>query len=433
MKVRCSFVSGRFLGVLVLNFSLCSQALGQITPIPAQVAPAEARYTLAEMLELASVRNPSLAAYLANIESVKGETITARVYPNPTGTFLAGRGEPRGSEAGALSSGTEYQGTVLQPLEWPLKRQARIRAAGARLETARLDAEGFRLFLRAATKDAFYRVVLTAKHAEIAERNVNTVKELRRSVDVRVRTGEGAAFELVKADVELLKAEKEVNRARNQVNLSRASLNALFGNSLPASFFLVGEFERPQALVDLPILIEGALARHPVIARQRQEVERWRHQLSFERQARVPDVAIGGTMIREIDKDGLAVILSVPFPIWDRRAGWIATALAEGRRAEAELARVQTELTRSITQEYQNYRIAQDQLAVFERGLLKQSEEALRIAQISFRQGASGLLDLLDAQRVHRATLQEYYGALFDLSGALAQLEQVTGRQDLLP
>jgi cobalt-zinc-cadmium efflux system outer membrane protein len=433
MNFRYCFVYREFLGFLVLCFGLCAPALGQVGQMPPQIEASAARYTLAEMLELASARNPSLAAYLANIESVKGETITARVYPNPTGTFLAGRGEPRGSEAGSLSSGTEYQGTVLQPLEWPLKRQARIRAAGARLETARFDADGFRLFLRAATKDAFYRVVLTAKQAEIAERNVNTVKELRRSVDVRVRTGEGAAFELVKADVELLKAEKEVNRARNQVNLSRASLNALFGNTLPASFALIGEFERPHTLVDLPILIDGALARHPVIARQRQEVERWRHQLSFERQARVPDVALGGTMIREIDKDGLAMILSVPFPIWDRRAGWIATALAEGRRAEAELARVQTELTRSITQEYQNYRIAQDQLAVFERGLLKQSEEALRIAQISFRQGASGLLDLLDAQRVHRATLQEYYGALFDLSGALAQLEQVTGRQDLLP
>jgi cobalt-zinc-cadmium efflux system outer membrane protein len=184
--------------------------------------------------------------------------------------------------------------------------------------------------------------------------------------------------------------------------------------------------------VDLPILIDQALARHPVIDRQRQEVERWRHQLNFERQARVPDVGLGGMMMREIDKDALGVVLSVPFPIWDRRAGLIATALAEGRRAEAELVRARTELTRSITQEYQNYRIAQDQLAVFERGLLKQSEEALRIAQTSFRQGASGLLDLLDAQRVNRATLQEYYVALFDLSAAHAQLEQVTGRPDLL-
>jgi len=433
MNVRCGLMYRRFLGLLILACGLCPPAYGQVSAGPAKVEAGGTRYTLAEMLDLASVRNPSLAAYLANIDSVKGETLIARAYPNPTVMFQAGRGEPRGSEVGSVAAGAEYQGTVLQPLEWPLKRQSRIQAAGARLEAARLDADGFRLFLRAATKDAFYRIVLMAKQVELAERSVNAVKELRRSVDVRVRTGEGAAFELVKADVELLKAEKEVNRARNQVNLARASLNAILGNTLPALFSLIGEFERPHALVDLPILIDQALVRHPAINRQRREVERWQHQLNFERQARVPDVGVGGMMIREIDKDGMGLILSMPFPVWDRRAGWIASAIAEGRRAEAQLERARTELTRSITQEYQNYRIAQDQLAVFERGLLKQSEEAVRIAQISFRQGASGLLDLLDAQRVHRATLQEYYGALFDLSAAHAQLEQVTGRTDLQP
>jgi cobalt-zinc-cadmium efflux system outer membrane protein len=113
--------------------------------------------------------------------------------------------------------------------------------------------------------------------------------------------------------------------------------------------------------------------------------------------------------------------------LWDRRRGQIATAMAEGRRAEAELARFRTELTKAITGEYRNYQIAVDQLKVFEAGLLKQAEEALRIAQISYRQGASDLLNLLDAQRVRLTTLQEYYIALYDLSAAQAQLERVTG------
>jgi len=134
--------------------------------------------------------------------------------------------------------------------------------------------------------------------------------------------------------------------------------------------------------------------------------------------------------VRDIDKETFGVVLSVPLPLWDQRQGKIATAMAENRRAEADLERSRVELAKSIAQEYQNYRIAREQLAVFEAGLLKQAEEALRIAQISFRQGASGLLDLLDAQRVQRATLQEYYGALHDLSVAQAQLERVTGLRE---
>jgi outer membrane protein TolC len=46
---------------------------------------------------------------------------------------------------------------------------------------------------------------------------------------------------------------------------------------------------------------------------------------------------------------------------------------------------------------------------------------------LSYQQGESDLLNLLDAQRVQRATLIEYHEAQFELQAALARLEQVTG------
>lgn len=413
---RCASVVFWSLAVIVTP---ASQARGE-TPIQETVV-----FTLEAVLELAVKRNPSLAAFLANVGASQGEALTARAYPNPTTTVTGGRGETRGISPEMARN--EYQATVVQPLEWPLKRESRIQAARSKLETVRLDAEGFLLFLRAEVKDTFYRVLLADKQVELAVRNLETVKDLRRSVEIRVKTGEAPAFELVKADVELLKAQNEVAKRRSQVELARAGLNALLGNALPKSFTVAGQFSSPKTWPDLPVLIERAMETHPTVVRQRREVERWRYQLGFERQARVPDVGVGGLYLRDVDKETFGVILSVPLPLWDQRQGKIATAMAEGRRADADLERSRTELTKAIAQEYQNYKIAADQLAVFETGLLKQAEEVLRIAQISFRQGASGLLDLLDAQRVQRATLQEYYGALYDLSLAQAQLERVTG------
>jgi cobalt-zinc-cadmium efflux system outer membrane protein len=398
---------------------LSSQSRGE-TPPQENMA-----FTLDAILELAEQRNPSLAASLASVQASRGEALTARAYPNPTTTVTGGRGETRGLTPELARH--EYQATFLQPLEWPFKRESRILAAQARVETARLDVVGFRLLLRAEVKEAFYRVLLAQRRVDLAVQNLETVKDLNRSVEVRVRTGESAAFELVKADVELLKAQKEVDRSRSQVGLARTALNALLGNTLPRTFRLAGEFAPLMVWPDLEVLIEKAMEAHPLVSRQRQEVERWRYQLSFERQARVPDLGFGGLYVREIDKETFNAVVSLPIPLWDRRAGQIATAIAEGRRAEAELNRSRSELTRAIAREYQNFRIAADQLKVFETGLLKQAAEALRIAQISFRQGASGLLDFLDAQRVQLTTLQEYYGALFDLSVAQAQLERVTG------
>lgn len=417
---RCA--SGTLWGLLCL-MAPATPAMGEAPAPPAQPV------TLDMILDLAEKQNPTLAVFLANVEASRGEAVTARVYPNPTANLTGGRGETRGVSP-EVSRG-EYQATVVQPLEWPLKRESRIQAAQSKVEATRLDAEGFRLFLRAEVKEAFYQVLLAEKQVELALRNLETVRDLRRSVEIRVRIGEAPEFELVKADVELLKAQNEVARRRSHVELARASLNALLGNALPKSFTVAGQFSSTKTWPDLPVLIERATETHPVVVRQRREVERWRYQLTYEQQARVPDVGIGGLYMRDLDKENFGVVLSVPLPFWDRRRGQIATAMAEGRRAEAELQGARAELTKAVTREYQNYQIAAEQLRVFETGLLKQAEEALRIAQISFRQGASGLLDLLDAQRVQRATLQEYYAALYDLSAAQAQLERVTGLGEL--
>lgn len=418
METFNNFAS-RVLWSLVCLMALAIPAMGETPALPTQPV------TLDMILDLAERQNPTLAVFLANVEVSRGEAVTARAYPNPTTNLTGGRGESHGVSPSL--SGHEYQASIVQPLEWPLKRGARIQAAIFKVETARLDAEGFRLFLKAEVKGAFYQVLLAEKQVELAVRNLETVRDLRRSVEIRVRIGEAPAFELVKADVELLKAQNEVAKRRSQVELARASLNALLGNLLPKSFTVAGQFSSTKTWPDLPVLIERAMETHPTVVRQRREVERWRYQLGFERQARVPDVGVGGLYLRDLDKETFGVVLSLPLPLWDQRQGKIATAMAEGRRAEADLERSRTELTKAITQEYQNYQITAEQLAVFEAGLLKQAEEALRIAQISFRQGASGLLDLLDAQRVQRATLQEYYGALYDLSAVQAQLERVTG------
>ena len=63
---------------------------------------------------------------------------------------------------------------------------------------------------------------------------------------------------------------------------------------------------------------------------------------------------------------------------------------------------------------------------VFQKGLLKQAQEALRIAQFSFLQGDASLLEVLDAQRVQQQILFDYTQARFDLSVALIRLERLS-------
>jgi cobalt-zinc-cadmium efflux system outer membrane protein len=179
--------------------------------------------------------------------------------------------------------------------------------------------------------------------------------------------------------------------------------------------------------LNLDQLISAALKSHPILRRTSKQIERAEHLVSLERESRIPYVSVMGTYHREAGDEAYTAGLRMPLPLWYRRQGEIEAFLGAKDRAEAERLAAQNELSRSVTELVQEARTDHEQIEVFEKGLLKEAEEALRIARISFRQGAAGLLELIDSQRVYRQMQLEYAEARAALSMALARLERWTG------
>ena len=183
----------------------------------------------------------------------------------------------------------------------------------------------------------------------------------------------------------------------------------------------------PRVGLELRALTDHARERQPALRRQQRVVEQTEFMIEQERASRIPNVAVFGQYHREAGDQSMTGGLSVPLPLWYRRQGEIGTAMGTHRQAQAERDRLAQELEQTITQHYQEMRTAQAQMQVFEQGLLHQSQEALNIAQFSFRHGAASLLDVIDAQRVNRQTLLDYAQARVDHSVALARLERAVG------
>ena len=381
------------------------------------------KYGLQEIIEIAIEKNPSAAIFRANIEASKGSVGSSKAYPNPDIGFEVGRGRSlEGSD-----SGGEYSVSIGQPLEWPKKRLNRIKAAEKEVEAAEKEAEDFRLELVSEVKKGFYRLLLSKKEEDIALENLRIVEELLKTIKIRVKTGEAPEFELIKAEVERLKAEKEMKKARNRIVIAHTAQNSLLGGALKTDFDIAGDFSIPEKKYSHDTLLSSALERHPLILKAQKELEAKGYTLDKEKASVFPDITVKGFFGREIDKELYGLGLSVPLPLWYQKKGEIATASAERSKAEAELVKTKVELSRAISEEFQNYIIAIDQLVVFEKGLLKQASEALRIAELSYRHGESGLLDYLDAQRVYRSTLLEYNQAFYEHEVAIASLERAAG------
>jgi cobalt-zinc-cadmium efflux system outer membrane protein len=387
-------------------------------------------FALSQIIGLAVERNPMIAGANALIDQSTGQRTAAGAYPNPTLRGDAGKGYLR--DAGALTteiprSATEYMAGFSQPLEWPAKRAARQSAAEAGLAGASVGLVETRLNLTSDVKVAFYDLLLAQRDLELAKNNLTIVEDVRRVVGARVRLGEAPQFDLIKAEVEVLKANQAVTRGENTVRVNRVILDTLTAGALGPSYAVSGDFLAFPAGLDLEQLTSRSMQQHPSIQRLARSIDQADRTIEFERQNRVPNVSLNTSYTREYGREGFDVGLSVPTPLWYQRQGEIAGSLGAKRREEAELLRTRNELLRQINQYYQDAQTTAKLIEVLEKGLLRQAEEALRIAKFSFQQGAASLLEVLDAQRVQRQILFDYAQARFELSVALSRLERAVG------
>jgi cobalt-zinc-cadmium efflux system outer membrane protein len=387
--------------------------------------PRSTPYALSEILVLALERSPTLASAAGVVKQGHGQQLAADAYPNPTISGGAGKGSIRDPSTGI--SIIEHTVTVEQPVEWSGKRRARKAAADAGLAGASAGLQEARLSVAADVKVAFYQLLLAQRDNELAMQNTAAVEEVLRTVKLRVAAGEATSFDAMKANVELQKAQKDTARARNALIVARSRLNTSTAGSLGKAFSIEGDFQALSTAVDQDLLLKQAFEQHPALRRLSKLAEQAEHSVRFEREARVPTIGVMGQYHREAGDESIIAGLSVPLPLWYQRQGEIETALGVKDRADAERLRAQNELEQAIMQHVQDVRTAQEQLVVFETGLLKQAEQTLTVARTSFRQGAASLLDVLDAQRVYRQTLLEYAQVRADLSIALVRLERAVG------
>lgn len=407
--------------------------------LPASPSPApppgssDPVYSLEAVLNFALTRNPTVASAEGTIEQNRGQQVAAHTYLNPSISANSGRGVIR--DAGRANIGealdreslTEFNLTVGQPIEWPSKRAARQRATEAGVASASAGLAETQLNLITDVKVAFYDLLLAQRALVLAQQNLATVEDVDKAVRARVRLGESPQFEAIRSGVEVLKANQSLTRAANRVRVNRVMLDTLTAGSLGPTYAIDGQLHRVGPGFGIDILTERALTQHPTIVRLRKSVEQADHSLEFERQARVPNITIGGSYWREIGREAFQGGLTFPTPLWDRRQGEIMTAFGSKRKGEAEFLRARNELIRNVSQHFQDAKTTADMIEVYEKGLLKQADEALRIAKFSFQQGASSLLEVLDAQRVQRQILLDYAQAQFDLSMSLALLERAVG------
>jgi cobalt-zinc-cadmium efflux system outer membrane protein len=103
----------------------------------------------------------------------------------------------------------------------------------------------------------------------------------------------------------------------------------------------------------------------------------------------------------------------------------VGEAAARLTQTSEQLAYQEFALLQELDSAYQQFGIAQAQMVALESGIVRQTANALRIAEVAYKAGEKGFLEVLDAQRAFRAARNELITARFELASAWTEIERI--------
>jgi cobalt-zinc-cadmium efflux system outer membrane protein len=403
--------------------------------LPARAQPpAQAALTVDEAVAEAIQNNLSLLAERASIAIADARILTARLRPNPVANASADHLDLLGTGFNEINAGgpSEFALSVDFLLERGRKRERRIDLAGkskAVAESVFLDVlRRVSLEVQNACVDA----LLARDNLELARQNLDSFNQIVSINTARVKAGDIAEVELIRARVAALQYANSVRRAELEVQTSAARLKTLLGRGPGAPVPSVsGEFRKEAPVPSLAELRAAALESRPDLRALRLDTQRAAAELRLQQAQARPDFTFSTEYRRQqvnAKSNSLGFALSAPLPVFNRNQGEIARAAQEQKQTEWRVRAQELAVAEEVENAYHQYLTARQLLDAIQGQLLSQARDVREITDFSYRRGEATLLQLLDAQRAFNETMQAYNEARAEHARSLYVLEAACGR-----
>jgi outer membrane protein, heavy metal efflux system len=368
-----------------------------------------------EIVELIVRDGPQATAIRAASEVTRREQLARLAYPNPSVTY---------SREGA--GFTEFfQAEQLLPLFGA--RAALSRAGVAATAAAEAERDLRMWLLRSDAAAAVARLVAEQARLESARAQVQEVERLIEILRTREREGEGSRFDRLRAEQEL----RDTNQLVASSAVAMAEARATVSGMLPpdASLSTVAATQLTQ---QLPVPIETLFTRATSTRAELRVLQQLGQRATFEaeasRRSRLPSPSLFGGMKRADDVSGRETGgvfgVSVALPLLDAGRRDAARWEAERARVEAERVSIESRIRSEITGASEVLAVRQAALSQEQQGA---AEELVQIAEVAYREGEVGILELLDAVRTASRARIRSIDVRLDARLAQIALERAVG------
>lgn len=383
-----------------------------------------------EVVRLALERNPQINVARQQWQAARARATQARALPDPE-VEIEWDGLPGTTAIGDFA---ERNIGIRQRIGWPLEWWRRKEAAELEAESTRWSGLAMaELEIVAKTQIAYDRVLSGGQVLAYKEEHLQLARDFLQKARLRFEAGDIPQLEVLRAGVAVGRAAARVASAQSALASARGALNTLMAREAGAALEPVGALAYRAMALDLALLKQQALRRRPDLLGVEQRVLARRALQGAAKAALVPDLNIG--LFRQTvrqpagDERFWRVDLGVEIPLWAplEKRGKLAEARAEAGRAEAEAEVVRRRVLLDVEDALRDVQTAGGQVALFERDVLREADQALQAATRSYAEGKATYLEVLETQRVLAETRVEYAQTLLAHSVAQTELERAVG------
>jgi cobalt-zinc-cadmium efflux system outer membrane protein len=330
---------------------------------------------------------------------------------------------------------------ISQAIPFPGKLALREQAAAFEAEAASQNVTELRWRLLSEVKKTWWLLFYLDRALQIVDNNYTLLKQFVEIARAKYEVGEGLQQDVLLAQLELSKLLDQRLMLKASRNNAAASLNALLDKPANEIVRLPDKVElHLPTLKQENLLYQQAETSRAILEGNRQGINAAQSRLDLAKKGYLPDFTVDASYgarantpsgIQRSDMLSLNLGINVPIFAAQKQAKAIDQRTSELMQQRYALKDEWNKVRSQITQGYNDYRRAKDQVVLFETGIVPQARQTVASMLAGYQVNKVDFLNLARSQITLFEYETQYWKAFTEAQQALAQTAQAVGEDGI--
>ena len=279
---------------------------------------------------------------------------------------------------------------------------------------------------------AYFNLAFTIEKLKLLRYQDSLYRKFRELADLRYKTGETSNLERLSAAASRQEVAADLSNARIDLVNNQLELRSLLNSTdtiMPTSYRIANNGFETDSVTN---------TKNPTLQYAGQLIKISADQAALERAKLLPDLTFGYSTLANdrtppqpgtpVYPNGFQVGIGIPL-FFGAQSARIKSAKLQQKIAETDLQYAQNNLSKAIEQQINECRKLKQAINYYDNGVLKQTEELLKVSGIAYRQGEIGYVEYTQNITQYVSSHIQYLETVNQLNQDLIELNYLKGEK----